>query len=355
MSVRSAVSSFATLMSVTFLFSAAPAAAQSIEFTGTCPGAMTVNIDGLTPGGDFVVIAGEGAGTLPLTASPCPDAEASFGSLVRKFGPMTDGGGTGSVTVTPTVAGWACDLSFQVLDLETCMISEPATLEATVFEGYIYAADGRTGGFSGAGVASGLHLLDLASSTTTLVGEMGVGVTGLSYGPDGLLYGVQSEGRNYPGILTMDPLDGTQSLLSESSDIGSMSAFAWADGVLYGWTEATDELNIIDPLTGAVTLLGYSTGSLHNCFATDDSELLFMVNNGTVSLIDPLTPSVTVLGMISGMVGGFGTGCTFHEGDLYVATGSPKRLYQVDLPTLTATDMGISLSEDIDALASPTP
>ena len=355
MSVRSVISSSATLMSVMFLFSAAPAAAQSIEFTGTCPGSMTVNIEGLTPGGDFVVLAGDGAGTMALTASPCPDAEASFSSLARKFGPMTDGGGTGSVTVTPTVAGWACDLSFQVLDLTTCEISEPATLEAAVFEGFIYAGDGRTGGFSGAGIASGLHLLDLAGGTTTMVGGMGVGVTGLSYGPDGLLYGVESNGRNYPGILTMDPLDGSQSFLSESSDIGSMSAFAWADGVLYGWTEATDELNIIDPLTGDVRLLGYTTSTLHNCFATDDSEQLFLVNNGTVSVVDPLTPSVTVLGLVSGMTAMNGTGCTFHEGDLYVATGLPKRLYRVDLPTLTATDMGISLSEDIDALASPTP
>ena len=353
MSVRTIFSSAAACVSALCLFASAPAMAQSIDFTGTCPGSMTIDIDGLTPGGQFVVLAGTGAGTVPLTASPCPDAETSFGTLVRRFGPMMDGG-TGSVTLSPTVPGSFCDLTFQVLDIRTCEISEPETLDAAVFEGFIYAADGRTGGFSGVTATSGLHLLDLASGTTTLVGPMGVGVTGLDYGPDGLLYGVQAEGRNYPGILTMDPLDGSQTLISETSDIGSISAFAWADGVLYGWTENGDVLNSIDPLTGDVTLLGYSTGSLHNCFAADDSEQLFLVNNGTVSLVDPVTPSVTVLGVISGMAATNGTGCTFHEGDLYVATGSPKRLYQVDLPTLTATDMGISLSDNIDAIASPT-
>lgn len=353
MSIRTVLSTSAACFSALCLFIAAPASAQSIDFTGTCPGPMTIDIDGLTPGGDFVVLAGAGAGTVPLTASPCPDAETSFGTLVRRFGPMMDGG-TGSVTLSPTVSGSFCDLTFQVLDLRTCVISEPETLDAAVFEGFIYAADGRTGSFASASAASGLYLLDLATGTSTVVGEMGVGVTGLDYGPDGLLYGVQAEGRNYPGILTMDPLDGMQTLISETSDIGSMSGFAWADGTLYAWTENGDILNSIDPLTGDVTLLGYSTGTLHNCFAADDSGQLFMVDNGEVSLIDPVTPSVTVLGTVTGMTATNGTGCTFHEGDLYVASGAPKRLYQVDLPTLTATDMGISLSDDIDALASPT-
>ncbi len=50
----------------------------------------------------------------------------------------------------------------------------------------------------------------------------------------------------------------------------------------------------------------------------------------------------------------FGQGCTFHDGALYFATGSPKVLYHLDVDARVATDLGITVPEHVDALGSLT-
>ena len=329
--------------------------AQSLTMEGSCPGPVDLTVTGLTPGGDFILLVGDDLGSGTISGGPCDGSAHGFESLVKFFGPLSDTDGDGSFTATPTVPARACEVGFQVMDIETCDTTEVTTIgPAPVLGNVLYAADGRGGrSFEGPG---GFYRIDLDAGSVDTVTTMDRLLTGLSFGPDGLLYAVEAEGRNYPSFLIVDPATGDQLELSESTDPGSISAFAWVGDILYGWTETGDLLTIIDPLTGEVTIPGFSQSTGNNCFAASGDGDLYMIRRTETYLIDPVAGSSTYLGNVTGMSGtDAGAGCTFHDGELYISTGPGHDLYEVDLATLAATSMGISLGDNIDALASPTP
>ena len=95
----------------------------------------------------------------------------------------------------------------------------------------------------------------------TDVGDLGTGLTGLSVGPDGAMWAVQAEGRDYPDYYTVDTTTAALRLESVSSDLGSMSGFSWWRGELLAWSESGDILGTVDPATGVWTSTGISKKS----------------------------------------------------------------------------------------------
>lgn len=343
------------LISTWMLLCPGLAQAQSLDMVGSCPGPVELSVTGLTPGGNFILLVGDAVGAGTISGGPCDGSAIGFESLVKFFGPITDVDGDGMFTATPSVPARACEVGFQVIDLETCDTSEVTAIgPAPVLGNVLYAADGRgSRSFAGPG---GFYRIDLDAGSVDTVTTMDRLLTGLSFGPDGLLYAVEAEGRNYPSFFIVAPETGDLLELSESTDPGSISAFAWVGDILYGWTETGDLLTIIDPLTGEVTIPGFSQSTGNNCFAASRDGDLFMIRRAETYLIDPVAGSSTYLGNVTGLSGtDAGAGCTFHDDELYISTGLAHDLYVVDLATLAATFTGISLGDNIDALASPTP
>jgi hypothetical protein len=216
----------------------------------------------------------------------------------------------------------------------------------------IFVSEGRNGRF---GSEFGVYDPD-TGVYTMLNATADFPMTGLSFGDDAVLYGVEGAGRSNPFIIEVNPIDGSQVVLSESTDSGSFSGFSHGfDGQLYGWTENGDDFIHIDPLTGVVTLTSVGIGTANNCMARDIDGNLYLMTSGSLYLMDILDPAGYVsLGSVSGYSGGSGGSCTFHNGFLYKASGGGN-LYEIDVATMTAFPLGLILPDGTDAIASATP
>ncbi len=101
--------------------------AQTLDMSGPCPGRITVEVTGLTPGGDAAFItgvAGEGSDTLGM--GPCSGTETGLAGL-RFLTRIPDSDRDGMLRLRPTVSGPTCSAPFQVLDLATCELSNVAS------------------------------------------------------------------------------------------------------------------------------------------------------------------------------------------------------------------------------------
>lgn len=121
------------LMGITASFAiAAPAAAQTTFATGTCPGAASVRISGLTPGGQYALVSAPDLGAHPVPAGqPCAGTPTGLSSDVtaRRTG---NADAFGVVSLSFTLSEAACDQVFQVVDLEACTTSPVAGVETCV-------------------------------------------------------------------------------------------------------------------------------------------------------------------------------------------------------------------------------
>ncbi|MFT4627681.1 MAG: hypothetical protein ACI8PZ_006368 [Myxococcota bacterium] len=105
------------------------AAAQSLAISGSCPGPMTFDVTGLTPGAEIVLVAGSGPGAARIPAGPCADLSSGLAGPLRKVaGPLRDADRDGRVTLSPTVPGGACGSSLVALELGTCGLTPPVPL-----------------------------------------------------------------------------------------------------------------------------------------------------------------------------------------------------------------------------------
>jgi hypothetical protein len=111
-------------MFLSALFLATASAAPSLTVAGSCPGPMTFQADGLTPGGSAVILAaaGPGAGTVP--AGPCAGLPTGLSSPVSHYGPWS-ADGAGELSLSPTLPPTACEKWLTVLDLDACAVAPP--------------------------------------------------------------------------------------------------------------------------------------------------------------------------------------------------------------------------------------
>ncbi len=124
----------------------------------------------------------------------------------------------------------------------------------------LYAINNGGGRFSTTG-ADDLYLVDTSTGAGTLIGNTGFnGVQGLTTGPDGKLYAWDLGSFNPDdgsGLLLIDPTTGVGADVDGSigeTDGGDIQTLAFSsDGKLYG---GRDALYLVDPSTGAATLVG---------------------------------------------------------------------------------------------------
>lgn len=105
---------------------ASAALAQSLSITGTCPGATEIQADGLTPGGSYSVLAAPSAGSTSLTGGPCAGTPTGLDAPSRRAGGVASP--AGFALLSPSLPAAACGRAMQILDMNTCALTQVAAL-----------------------------------------------------------------------------------------------------------------------------------------------------------------------------------------------------------------------------------
>ena len=102
-------------------------AAPVLTISGDCPGAIDIDITGLTPGGNMTLLFSGGEGADALPAGACRDTVTGL-SPVRWGMTAPDADGDGNMSFSPTVPDSACGKHVQILDASTCELSSVETI-----------------------------------------------------------------------------------------------------------------------------------------------------------------------------------------------------------------------------------
>lgn len=330
-------------------------AAPSLSVSGSCPGAIDIDIAGLTPGANYTLMYGSDTGGDIVPYGPCTGTRTGLdGGRVGMV--MSDA--DGSVSFSPTVPGGVCGMYIQVMDNSTCELSSAEVVgDGGGAPGdVIYAADGSAG-------VGGFWQIDLAAGTADMVSGGG-GITGLAFGGDGVLYGIgSSAGINQGGIYSIDPATGTETFQADTGLFGEVYiGMASTGSLVFG-----DYPNVafeFDPV-GGITPLTDTDGNCEACWGpvlVSDGATDYYVGNSEFATVDLATGVQTPGPAYSGDLGyafGQGGAATFHNGQLVTAWSIDEfttGIYTLDPATGVITATGIVIpSATIDAIASPTP
>ena len=101
------------------------AADPALSITGDCPGRLTIDITEATPRGTFAVLAGLGFEDDTLGIGPCAGTRTDLSGIRMLTLHSTS---DGRASFRPVITGAACATPIQVLDVETCTLSEALIL-----------------------------------------------------------------------------------------------------------------------------------------------------------------------------------------------------------------------------------
>jgi hypothetical protein len=99
----------------------------TLSAEGECPGEIAFEMDA-SIGGQYLLLAADERGSFIVSGGRCEGLDTGLAAPVSRFGPFPDLDVDGIRTVTPTVPADACGKSFVLLDLSTCVVSEPVTV-----------------------------------------------------------------------------------------------------------------------------------------------------------------------------------------------------------------------------------
>lgn len=105
-----------------------------LTVTGDCPGPATIDMTEISAFGTAALLVGSGPGSEVVPAGPCagiPTGLADVGLARLK----TDTEGDGMLRLRPTLSAPSCGRSIQVLDIDSCELSEVVPLGATEGDG----------------------------------------------------------------------------------------------------------------------------------------------------------------------------------------------------------------------------
>lgn len=92
----------------------------SLRVSGSCPGSMTFDASGATPGGAVAYIYAFGAGNVVIPSGPCAGTELGLNATAQLGGTET-ANAAGEATLTTNVPAAACGRVFvQALDVSSC-------------------------------------------------------------------------------------------------------------------------------------------------------------------------------------------------------------------------------------------
>ncbi|MGH7894460.1 MAG: hypothetical protein ACREQL_07315, partial [Candidatus Binatia bacterium] len=154
----------------------------------------------------------------------------------------------------------------------------------------LWGADGAQGN-----TLAKLYQIDPTTGAAALVGPLGVGVTGLAVGHDGILYGATNTGTR--GLVTIDRVTGAATSVGAFSPAANISDLTVSpSGGLFGWWDgfmSPKDLVVITPGTAAVTVVGDSMLSTLSgnglAFCGDTLYLAPEGPSGKLYTIDPIT------------------------------------------------------------------
>ncbi len=216
-----------------------------------------------------------------------------------------------------------------------------------------YTQHGFTIEYAGGGA---LHTIDLATATKTFVGNTANSFGAGDFGPNEVLYAINS-GTNE--LYEIDTVNGSTTLIGAiappSNHMWTGMAYDDASGIMYGMSaEGTSSgiasLHIIDLLNATYSLVGsQGTATAISCIAIDDQGQMYGIEagaNGDLYQIDKDNGSVTFVGPIGVGVAGMGQGLDFCQanGTMYMTNYNSSTfentLRTVNLSTGSTTQVG---------------
>jgi len=157
-----------------------------ISLDGACPGPMTANVIGGTPGGRVAILGGVRGGETIINSGPCRGTAVPLGEAILVDTITADAEGNASLTFNvPSGCG---TIGFAALDLTSCAVTDPARTFA-VPELYLGGQIGKPEGFANFNDGPlywGRLSYDEGGMNFRYVHEDGPGYGGLTYcGGDG--------------------------------------------------------------------------------------------------------------------------------------------------------------------------
>jgi hypothetical protein len=216
--------------------------------------------------------------------------------------------------------------------------------------GIAFDGSGTLYGVSGGSANQGtLMTIDPTNGTATVIGLLSdpdAAVDGLRFNSQGVLFGGSFNNTKGVGeLLTIDPSDAT--VLSSLTLVGSGNSFCPgiafdSQDTLYGSrgnsSDRLEDLDLIDQVTGVLTPIGPMEAVISDIAFTSDGTLYGSSPTGDLFVIDPVTGTKTLL---------FNTAIAQLSG-LAVAPGTPS---PTPTPTPTAS---VSPTPTVTPTATPT-
>jgi hypothetical protein len=259
------------------------------------PSVVTGSLDG--PGCPDVVYFEENGGAAGgrglydfISAAGSSSLRTTVAGSERLFGLATDAGGT-VFGVDPLADSiYLVDLTSGTLTFLVGLVGVATVADITFdpISGQLYGAERNP--------PLNLYTIDLGSGVATTVGTLASVRSGLTFAPDGTLYGCALNGTLY----VVDPLTAAETLVG-SGGAGSLTLVedgtVRPDGMIFV-TDFDGDLFAIDPVTGIKTFAG--TSGLGNGLLGIVPEPLAAAADEVVRLGSPPNPLALMPGLSSG-------------------------------------------------------
>ncbi|MEM8624783.1 MAG: hypothetical protein AAGG47_14840 [Pseudomonadota bacterium] len=192
---------------------------------------------------------------------------------------------------------------------------------------------------------SDLFTFDTDTGTTTLVGNIGFGISGLALAPSGDLFGITTGNA----FISIDTSSGAGTVIGTSTVSSFPEGLAFApDGTLFA--SGGEALFTIDPLTGVATELGaidlfdldgltVTQGPVTTAVGTFGAGTILAADSGGLFAIDPGTLAVTLIGSPTNSVPQEAL-TVLPDGTLFGADSILDAVFLIDLVTLVSTQVG---------------
>jgi hypothetical protein len=358
------------------LFGESPAANVTVSSPSllTCrtPGFGVPTIEDVsvvTPGGQTTVADAFAFNPPPTIATVTPSRGSVTGGLrvgitgtgfvTYQAGPVTVrfGADAASAVVVENDTSLHCETPM-AMSSQVGVSVENANGVATLANAFLYldpvlfAADGKTG--MRAPGPGNLYRVDPTTAAATLVGALGVGVTGLAFSPVGTLYAAEADPGSPRRLFTVNPATAAVTPIGPLGTAQPSADLTWVASALVGIGAHGAPL-AIDPLTGAATPLGPPLGTSGHGLAADRGGTVYLAR-GVVPgqsdfyKVDPPTGTLLFLGALTGTQG-YVSAMAWLDGVLYAVdrTESGSTLGRIDLAGPAFTAIG-ALPQYVDAI-----
>ena len=226
-------------------------------------------------------------------------------------------------------------------------------------------------GFTFGTVTGKFDNIDLSNAAQTLVGTGQTQINASDFGPNNVLYGINTTTNDF---LEIDTTNGSSTVLGNNpppvNHTWTGLAYDEDSQIMYGmscYSVATGESSLytIDITDGSYTLVGsQSDATAIACIAIDDDGQMYGMNlsgNAKIYLIDKTDGSVTELGSTGQGAAGMGHGMDYcsENQTMYLTTYNSmtfvNTLRIVDLTNGSTTEVGELLNGWTGAIAIPAP